>query len=696
MNQGIIYCRVSSNDQTHGTSLESQERACREYAENKGFKVAEVFIERGESATAANRTELIKALDYCKEHKNEVQAFIVWKLDRFARNMTDHYGLQAQLLKYGTSLHSVTEEIISEGPVGKMLEAMLAGYAQFENDIRKQRCEGGMRARLRNGISPWMPPIGYTNSKNRTERRKLVPDQPDEERFYLIQKGLRLYANGQYTITQLAEESNKWGLRTRTGKPMYKQLWEVILSNKFYAGVLTDPWSGDEHAGLHKPMITLEEYATIQNVKRGLSNNANSFRLKHHPDFPLRGTARCTCGGLLTASWQTGRCKKYPYYRCHNAHCSNKSNIAKDTIEGHFLAYLTRITPSEKFLKMFEQVVLDEIRTRKTSAGQEKQHYATRLLKLENQKRQLITMRANQEISKEEFTEMRDSLDNQITGLKIAKNEAQTSESDLEVQLAYGMEFVHDVAHQWLDLTNPAKKQRLQKLVLPDGIPYDKATGTFGTAVLSPIFKLSEDFRAGQSDLVAGARIERASGGYEPPEVPLLYPATYSVQENPLLANSNELEFAEDVFVLGDGARGERVGEHEGRAGVRDLVAHFMRRPRIVERIEVGWLDLLQLLADTFAMVALRREHLAEHDVGFDDGLAPVARIGARDKVLHVLPTRVLTLSVSGEDRKRAVHDCFATADLINLHSGVHDHRNGRSREQIAEYGDDQPDGREE
>src|SRR3990167_4517297 len=123
MNKGIIYCRVSSQDQTHGTSLESQKRACVEYAEKKGIKISRIFVERGESATAANRTELIKVLDYCKEHKGEVSAFIVWKLDRFARNMTDHYGLQAQLLKYGTTLHSVTEPI-SEGDMGKKMEGI--------------------------------------------------------------------------------------------------------------------------------------------------------------------------------------------------------------------------------------------------------------------------------------------------------------------------------------------------------------------------------------------------------------------------------------------------------------------------------------------------------------------------------------------------------------------------------------------
>ena len=46
MNKGIVYCRVSSQDQTHGTSLDSQQRACLAYAENKGIKIAKNFLTR--------------------------------------------------------------------------------------------------------------------------------------------------------------------------------------------------------------------------------------------------------------------------------------------------------------------------------------------------------------------------------------------------------------------------------------------------------------------------------------------------------------------------------------------------------------------------------------------------------------------------------------------------------------------------
>src|SRR5438128_656051 len=134
--KGIIYCRVSSHEQVQGTSLDNQKKACLEYALSHNMEITQLFVEKGESATAANRTELVRALDYCRKHKGVIGAFLVWKIDRFARNTTDHYALRAQLARYGIRLYSVTEPI-SDDPIGKMTEAVLAGYAQFENDIRK-------------------------------------------------------------------------------------------------------------------------------------------------------------------------------------------------------------------------------------------------------------------------------------------------------------------------------------------------------------------------------------------------------------------------------------------------------------------------------------------------------------------------------------------------------------------------------
>ncbi|HMO83193.1 MAG TPA: recombinase family protein, partial [Candidatus Paceibacterota bacterium] len=316
--KGIIYCRVSSNDQVQGTSLENQQAACLQYAQNKGIKVEEIFIERGESATAANRTEFLRALDYCRDHK-DTEAFVVWKIDRFARNTTDHFSVRAKLKGYNTTLHSVTEPI-TDDPQGQLMETMLAGFAQFENEIRKQRCTSGMQGSLRKGLFIWSSKLGYKRTKKKI-RRVTEPDVLDEPTASLLRKGMMLYAEGNTSISELSRLSAKWGLRTRTNISLYKQRWSELLNDKYYAGYIADPWTGEYYLGLHEPLISLETFHRIQAVKNKYSKHSEARSLIH-PDFPLRGFVRCSCCNTkLTASHSKGRNGYHAYYHCKNKEC---------------------------------------------------------------------------------------------------------------------------------------------------------------------------------------------------------------------------------------------------------------------------------------------------------------------------------------------------------------------------------------
>jgi len=510
--KGIVYCRVSSMEQTQGTSLESQKQACLDYAMRENISIPEsgIFIERGESATAANRTELIKALEYCRTHQGVVDAFIVWKVDRFARNQTDHFALRAQLGKYGVRLHSVTEPI-SDDPMGKLTEGMLSAYAQFENEIRKQRCEGGMQRKIEQGIFPWMPPIGYVNAKKLHDRRKTRADEPDPYRFYHIQKALKTYATGKHAAVEVCKMMNQWGFTTRTGLPMRKQLFERMLRDPFYAGVLINPWNGAQHKGQHLPMISWEEYEQIQAIKMGLSRHLNRPRLVLNPDFPLRRFVTCPCGGRFTASWHQGRNKKHAYYHCQEKTCAHKDKgIQKDVLESKFVELLLTITPREDFLAAFEEIVLDVWRGRKVIFKNDREQYEGDTKKLEVRKERLVQMRMNGEISQEEFANHKNSIDNQITGIKISQNESRTDELDMEAVVTYGTQFIRNVAKQWQEM-NIKQRQRLQKLVLPEGITYDKTAGSYGTAVLSPVFSLNRTFTGAKSELVAGAGLAPAT-----------------------------------------------------------------------------------------------------------------------------------------------------------------------------------------
>jgi hypothetical protein len=393
-------------------------------------------------------------------------------------------------------------EPITQDHTGKLMETFLAGYAEFENEVRKQRCTGGMQARLRAGIWCWSPPIGYVNSKKAKDRRKTTPDIPDEERFCLVQKGLRLYMEGNHSITTLAKESGKWGLRTRTGKPMRKQLWEEILTNKFYAGILVDPWTDEEFPGAHKAMITPEEFDLIERIKNGKSNAATARRLIWNPDFPLRRFVLCECGRPHTASWSKGRNRRYGFYHCKNRQCRYFGrSIAKDLVERKFCELLLKITPPANFLDFFKEIVVKTYRENHAAAKNEKGHRDRERAKLEMRRKELLEMRVNKEISQVEYKEMRDALDGQIANLALAENQSQ-GDFDIATAIDSAIDMIANIAVMW-ERADLWQKMRIQRTVLPKGVIFAKNYPECRTVILSPIFRLNQTFLINPSGLVA-------------------------------------------------------------------------------------------------------------------------------------------------------------------------------------------------
>src|SRR3989344_7147479 len=132
--RGIIYVRVSSDEQIKGTSLDDQEARCIKYCHENGIEIMATYREEGESAKSANRPKLIEAIEFCRKNKGMIDAFVVYKLDRFSRSMEDHVLVKKMLSDHGTRLHSVSEPIVGESATGKLLGGMLALISEFDND----------------------------------------------------------------------------------------------------------------------------------------------------------------------------------------------------------------------------------------------------------------------------------------------------------------------------------------------------------------------------------------------------------------------------------------------------------------------------------------------------------------------------------------------------------------------------------
>ena len=167
--------------------------------------------------------------------------------------------------------------------------------------------------------------------------------------------------------------------------------------------------------------------------------------------------------------------------------------------------FLSKVSPSEEFVDLFKRIVIDTYNDQHISLKQDRAHSERELARLGDCKKDLLEMRISHEISKEEYLEMKNAIESQINNVgRVA--EEDSPDLKLETAVSSVSIFIKNVANEW-NLMIPPRKQRLQKVVLPQGIIYHKSAGMFGTAVLSPIFKLYETFTAMPSGLVAGAGI---------------------------------------------------------------------------------------------------------------------------------------------------------------------------------------------
>ena len=178
--RAVIYTRVSTEEQVReGMSLEAQEAACREYCIRAGYSIVRVFVEEGESAKTANRTQLKELLTFCREDHN-IGVVVVHKVDRFARLAQDHMQLRSLLAAMGVTLRSVTEPI-DDTSAGKFMEHIFAGLAEFDNNVRADRSTKGMRQKLENGYWTFPPPLGYLAGKDKQGNKSIVPDRDRAE-----------------------------------------------------------------------------------------------------------------------------------------------------------------------------------------------------------------------------------------------------------------------------------------------------------------------------------------------------------------------------------------------------------------------------------------------------------------------------------------------------------------------------------
>ncbi len=150
--QAIIYCRVSSpRQEEEGTSLDSQEDACRAYAADHGYAVGRVTREIYPGNELWDRPKL--AQDRADLKAGKFQALIVHGIDRLTRDHIHLGVIVEECDRAGVELQFVLEPLDSSLE-GQIIQAIRGIAAKIEREKHRERVMRGRRKRVLDGKVP--------------------------------------------------------------------------------------------------------------------------------------------------------------------------------------------------------------------------------------------------------------------------------------------------------------------------------------------------------------------------------------------------------------------------------------------------------------------------------------------------------------------------------------------------------------
>ena len=346
--RAVLYCRVSTKEQVEeGNSLVTQEKNCREYAQKYGYEVVETFIEQGESAKTADRTELKKLMSFCATKKNQIGTVIAYKIDRISRNTDDYSQIRILLKKYGVEIKS-TSEHFENTPAGRFMENIIANVAQFDNDVRAERSIGGMKQALNEGRYVWMAPLGYSNVKV-DGKSTIVPNHLAEA----IKELFQIVATQTLSVDETRKYIATKGICKKDGNPIGKSHFYQLLKNQLYIGKVFK--FGEVYEAKFPKLISENLFNTVQSVIKR-KNKTKNYEIEN-PDFPLRRFVFSESKKRISGAWCQGRTKKYPYYRFAN----EKRSFNKKAFESNFVSFLNQFNLQEDIISSFKEAVISLI-----------------------------------------------------------------------------------------------------------------------------------------------------------------------------------------------------------------------------------------------------------------------------------------------------------------------------------------------
>ena len=347
--RAIIYCRVSSEEQTKGTSLEEQEALCLDFAKKYKLEIEKIYKEKGSAMKPEKRKIFNEIVEKLRNGFADVVIFAF--VDRMSRNPIDGYKIIQQIEEEGLTAIFVQERLYLQAPISSsemlMLDTVL-GVSNYRVRLDKEKCKAGIKARALEGFRPNRSPYGYKNDK------KMKTAVAMKKRADFVKKAFELYATGEYTIVEVAERLYEMGFRYefQPSKIIPKQSLASMLKNPFYIGKYYVKQADEYVNGNHKAIVSEEVYNKVQEL---LSLSQKTSR-KH--DLLYSKLIKCdNCDCFMVGDVkEKPNGKRYVYYRCTNPQCKEHLATPEIAIDKDVESYLKEIR-----LGLIPQEIADEV-----------------------------------------------------------------------------------------------------------------------------------------------------------------------------------------------------------------------------------------------------------------------------------------------------------------------------------------------
>jgi DNA invertase Pin-like site-specific DNA recombinase len=127
----IGYARVSTEDQTLNLQLDA---------------LADTGCETTYQECASGKSAARPELENCLKALRAGDTLVVWRLDRLGRSLNDLVRIVAELEQREVGFVSITEQINTSSPSGKLVFHLFASLAEFERNLIRERTNAGLKA----------------------------------------------------------------------------------------------------------------------------------------------------------------------------------------------------------------------------------------------------------------------------------------------------------------------------------------------------------------------------------------------------------------------------------------------------------------------------------------------------------------------------------------------------------------------